>query len=340
MVSKRIGMQTMVIQRAAIHSYAAVVGKKEGEGPLGNEFDDVIVDDTLGQKSWEKAESEMFLDVVKRCVTKSGKRMEDVEFLLGGDLLNQIISSSFAARQIGRPFLGLYGACSTMAESLALGAMMVDGGFSDCLMCATSSHFCTAERQYRFPLEMGTQRPPTSQWTVTGAGATMLVSSGGGAHISGVTIGQVVDFGIADVNNMGAAMAPAAAHTFVTHLTDTGRKPEDYDLIVTGDLGAIGTKLFLELVGEEGINLPQDRHLDCGLAIFAPEQDTHSGGSGCGCSASVLNSHILTKLFSGELKRILFMATGALLSPTSSQQGETVPSIAHAVVIETGGVIE
>ncbi|MGI6706964.1 MAG: stage V sporulation protein AD [Clostridia bacterium] len=334
MAEKRLGAQTVYLANPpSIAAYASIVGKKEGEGPLGQYFDKVIEDDLWGEKSWEKAECKMFEEVSKLAIQKSGKNQSDIHYLLGGDLLNQIIASSFAARSIGIPFFGLYGACSTMSEALGIGALLIDGGFADNVLCTVSSHFSTAERQYRFPLELGSQRPPTAQWTVTGAGASFLSSQGNGPYITLVTIGRVIDLGIKDANNMGAAMAPAAVDTLITHFKDTNQRPEDYDLIVTGDLGRIGKEITYDLTKKQGYDLG-NRLFDCGCEIFSENQDAHAGGSGCGCSASVLNSYILNKINEGIYRKVLFMATGALLSTTSSQQGESIPSIAHAITIQ------
>lgn len=340
MSGKRIGMQTIELSsRPALCGSAAFVGKKEGEGPLSNCFDYVAEDEMYGQESFELAEKQLYLDAIRKAIRKAGAKPSDVQFLLGGDLLNQIITASFSARELGIPFIGLYGACSTMAESLALGGMLLDGGHASQVVCAASSHFCTAERQYRYPLEFGAQRPPTAQWTVTGAGATLLSVSPKApvlAHITRVCMGRVVDLGITDANNMGAAMAPAAADTLLSLFSDTGTTPEDYDLIVTGDLGQVGHDLLMQLMREQRVPLPEERYQDCGLLIYnREEQDVHAGGSGCGCGASVLNAYLLPQLQAGQLRRIVFMATGALMSLTSSQQGESIPGIAHAVVLES-----
>lgn len=316
---------------------AAVAGKKEGEGPLGQGYDQIIEDDLFGEESWEKAECRFFYTAADTCIRKAGLTHQQVDVMLGGDLLNQITSASMAARELKIPFLGLYGACSTMAESLCIGAMLVDAGHVKTALCAASSHFCSAERQYRFPLEYGNQRTPTAQWTVTGSGASLLSSNENLpaiARCTHVTIGRVTDLGVADANNMGAAMAPAAADTLTRHFADTGRTPADYDLIITGDLGRVGHDILMELMKERGCPLIFERYMDCGLQVFSPEQDVHAGGSGCGCSAIVLNSHILERLRTGEVRRVLFMATGALMSTTTSQQGETIPGIAHAIVLE------
>ncbi len=333
----RLGTQTMRMQRPpAVVGNASLVGPKEGEGPLCWCFDEVMKDDLLGESSWEKAECKMFRQAIETCIKKSGVPMEQLQVILGGDLLNQIITASFAARDLERPFLGLYNACSTMAESLLVGSLLLDGGGFDNAVCVTASHFCTAERQYRFPLELGNQRTPTSQWTVTGAGATLLARQAPGNHpiITSCTVGKVVDMGITDANNMGAAMAPSAADTLSAHLRESKRTLADYDLIVTGDLGQIGWQLMAELCARQQIKLTKDNYVDCGCEIFTPSQDPHAGGSGCGCSAVVLNGLFIEKLRRKELSRILFIATGALLSPTSSLQGESIPGIAHAVCIE------
>ncbi len=317
-----------------IAGYASVVGPKEGQGPLGHTFDERVSDDTLGKSSWEQAEKSMLARSVELAMSKSGVYADDVDALLGGDLLNQIVSTAYTARDLGMPFLGLYGACSTMAESLLLGAMMIDGGYANNVICTASSHFSTAERQYRFPLEMGAQRTPTAQRTVTGSGATLLsASSKLPLAVTSFTIGRVRDFQQTDMNNMGAAMAPAACDTLMQHFSDLQCGPQDYDRIVTGDLGCIGHTLLKELCAQKGLRLDQ-RYIDCGCEIFKPEQDVHAGGSGCGCSAVCLNGWLLGRMRKGEIRRMLFLATGALMSPTTSQQGESIPGIAHAVSLE------
>ena len=328
----RKGAQTLVFgSKPVILSRAAIGGKKEGEGPLAAYFDFLGKDAKLGQKTFEKAESklqELALDTAKR---KLGVSYEDIDVLFAGDLLNQCISSSFAARGTSIPFLGLYGACSTMAESLLLAAAFVDAGFADTAAALTSSHFASAERQYRFPLEYGGVRTPTAQWTVTGAGSCILKSLKKGICVARATVGRIVDLGVSDANNMGAAMAPAAAQTLECYLEDTKTSPEDYDMIITGDLGEVGSKSLYDLLERNGINI-RKQHNDCGLMIFErSNQDVHAGGSGCGCAASVLCSKIMDDFQNGLVQNILFMATGALMSPTSSGQGANIPSIAHLV---------
>lgn len=317
--------------RPSLRSFAAVVGKKEGEGPLGPCFDQVFEDTTLGMETWEKAESQLQKEAVSLALKKAELLNSQIDVLFAGDLLNQCIGSSFGLRELNIPFVGLYGACSTMAESLALASLFADNRLADHAMAVTSSHFASAERQFRFPLEYGGVRTPTAQWTVTGSGAVVVSADGEGPYVRGVTLGRIQDMGINDINNMGAAMAPAAASTIKQYLMDTGTRPQDYDGIYTGDLGMVGSELLLQLLSREDVNL-EGVHQDCGLLIFDRErQDVHAGGSGCGCSGSVLCGHILPRLREGSLKNVLFIATGALMSPTSMQQGETIPSIAHLV---------
>jgi len=295
----------------------------------------VLDNDLWCEKSYEKCESKMQRDAVSGAIKKAGLKRDDIDIMLGGDLLNELSATSLAARNFPSAFLGLYNACSTFSESLIVGAMLISGGYAQNVTCSTSSHFASAERQYRFPLELGNQRPPTSQWTVTGAGALVLSQKGEGPVISMATIGKVVDWGICDVNNMGAAMAPAAMSTLVAHFKETKTKPEDYDLIVTGDLGKHGSEVLVDLMEEEGYVLG-DNYGDCGQMYYKNNQKVFMGGSGCGCSASVLNSYILQKVEEGVYNKVLFVPTGALLSPLSCQQGDTIPCIAHAIVIEKG----
>jgi len=331
---KRIGKQTVqFIHPPSIIATSTIVGPKEGEGPLSDYFDTILTDDLYGESSWELAESKMLREAVKTAIQKANLNITDIEYMFSGDLLNQLMSTSFAARDLKIPFFGLYGACSTMAESLSLGAMVIDGGYADRIVAVTSSHFSSAERQYRFPLELGNQRPPTAQWTVTGSGAAILSRFGDGPKITHVTTGKVIDLGIKDANNMGAAMAPAAVDTIVMHLQDTGFSPDSYDLIVTGDLGSIGKEITEEMVLDKGYNLAKVYN-DCGLLIFDSQtQDTHAGGSGCGCSASVFCGYIYKEMQKKNMSRVLLVSTGALLSTTSAQQGQSIPSIAHAVTI-------
>lgn len=329
---ERKGQFTVALSgRPRILGYAAVVGKKEGEGPLASFFDQIFEDTTMGEKSWEKAESALQREAFTRAVNKAGLSPSQIQFLFAGDLLNQNIASTFGLREYAVPLLGQFGACSTMAQTLALASIFVDSGAADLCGAVTSSHFCTAERQFRFPLEYGGQRPQTSQWTATASGAAVVGMGGGGVRIADVCIGRVVDLNITDANNMGAAMAPAAADTLQNFLQDTGTTPDDYDLILSGDLGAVGSQLLRELLERQGVKLGGNYN-DCGLMLFDRQtQDVHSGGSGCGCSASVLCSYLLSKLEKRELNNVLFMATGALMSPTSTQQGESIPGIAHLI---------
>lgn len=328
---------TVTLEKSVrILSNAAAVGKKEGEGPLKSEFDLVFQDDKLAQISWEKAESELLSMAVKKALANGNTENSEVDAVFSGDLLDQCIGSSFSLRGFSIPVCGLYGACSTMALSLCAASLAIEtGGFRQCI-AATCSHFCSAERQFRFPLEYGGQRTPTSQWTVTGAGAALLGESRNKnlPRIEKLHLGTICDLGITDANNMGAAMAPAAKKTISDFLRDTGTVPGDYDLILTGDLGQVGSDLLKELMlKEDGIDI-SSVHNDCGLLIFDRRaQDVHAGGSGCGCSASVLCSYILNRIKSGLFKNVLFVATGALMSPTSSLQGESIPGIAHAVQI-------
>lgn len=323
-------------QPPVLLAYASVAGKKEAEGPLKNTFDVTTKDTKFGQKTWEKAETQMQKTAMLLAMQKADMKETDLDAAFVGDLLNQCIGSSFSMRNNGVPTFGLYGACSTMAEGLVLAAMAVSGGFCRRTLTLSSSHFASSERQYRFPLGYGGQRTPTAQWTVTGAGAVILGSRGEGPQLKKATIGTIVDRGIKDANNMGAAMAPAAFETLRAHFDDLHCAPEDYDLIVTGDLGSLGSRLVRELFAREGVQLGT-RYDDCGVMIFdAKKQDVHCGGSGCGCSASVLCGHLLGKMERGELRRLLFCGTGALLSPLSTQQGESIPAVCHAISIERG----
>ena len=333
----RAGEQTFIYEHPpAVISHASIVGPKEGQGPLSSWFDTILEDDILGQKSWELAEMEMVRRCAKDAMNRAQLSDEDVQAMLGGDLNNQIIASSFAARTLGIPFIGLYGACSTFVQALAMGSALISGGFLENALCIASSHFCTAERQFRYPLELGTQRPPQASRTATACGAALLSNKGNESalHIASGTIGRVIDLNITDANHMGAAMAPAVFDTIAAHLSDTGRAAEDYDLIATGDLGWIGRELLMALANAAGLELSPDRLIDCGASLYSQEQDTHAGGSGCGCVASVSCGWLMKRLETGELNRLLLVGSGAMLSPTSSQQGQSVPGIAYAVCIE------
>lgn len=335
-MNKRLGKQTIRLgSPPSIIGSACVVGKKEGEGPLKDSFDYISDDSYFGEKTWEKAESAMLRQCFGLACDKAQLPPSKLNYIFSGDLLNQCMGSSFALKDCGAPYFGLYGACSTMAESLSLASMAIDGGFADYACALTSSHFCSSERQYRFPLEYGGVRPPTSQWTVTGSGCVVLGARGQGPYLTHITTGTIVDAGIVDANNMGAAMAPSAVATLKAHFEDTGRSPDYYDAIFTGDLGKLGHDIAEEFLLEDGYDL-RGRYEDCGVLIYdLIPQDVHSGGSGCGCSASVLCGHILDSIQKGVYRKILFAATGALMSPTSSQQGDSIPGICHAVAIET-----
>ncbi len=320
-----------------VRSSASVVGKKEGEGPLGALFDVIGQDDLFGANTWEEAESCLQRDALHLAVKKAGLHTTELRYLFAGDLLGQGIATSFGLAQYGIPLFGLYGACSTCGLALSLGAMAVCGGFADHVGCVTSSHFASAEKEFRFPLGYGNQRPLSATWTVTGSGAFVLSGSRGEnarAIVTGLTPGRITDYGVRDSMNMGACMAPAAADTIACHLRDFGRGPQDYDRIITGDLGVVGQQALLDLLLEQGIDIAE-RHTDCGIEIYdAKRQDTHAGGSGCGCSAAVLSAYVLKQIEEGVWKRVLFVPTGALLSRTSYNEGKNVPGIAHAVVLE------
>lgn len=314
-----------------IESFSAVVGSKEGEGPLGQYFDKIVEDSHFGKDSWEKAESRFQLEAVSLAVQKAGITKEDIDVICSGDLINQCIGSTYGLRELEIPFLGIYGACSTMAEGLLISSILTENNVANRTIAVTSSHFSTAERQFRFPLSYGGQRTPTAQWTCTASGAVILSKTNGLIKVVGGCIGKITDMDISDINNMGSAMAPAAATTIQRYLMATGTAPEDYDFIVTGDLGIVGSKLLVEFLQKQNIDISV-QHRDCGCMIFDPKkQDTHCGGSGCGCSASVLCGYFLPMLENGTAKNILFTATGALMSPMSLQQGESIPTIAHLV---------
>lgn len=334
-MQKNLSEGTMVLARPVyVRGKGSAVGQEEAKGPLGKYFDLYAEDAKWGEKTFEFAEKKFFLSACKRAIEDAGLSTGEVDLLLGGDLLNQIITASYSARDLGIPFLGVYGACSGMAESLAAASMLLDGGFGRNILCAASSHFATAERQFRFPLELGTPKPPTGQDTVTGAGATVLSTEGPGrVAVRALTIGRCVDYGIADANNMGAAMAPAAVQSILTHLENRGATPRDYDAIFTGDLGIFGSRLFVEMARQCGAELA-GVHKDCGSMIYAGMKNKRCGASGCGCCAVVLNGFILRQLEKGVYRRVLFAATGAMMSTTSVQQGESIPGIAHVVELE------
>ncbi|WP_282935763.1 stage V sporulation protein AD [Paenibacillus sp. RC67] len=334
------GHQSWIFRnKPVIQATATVVGPDESQGPLVEEFDIVHGDLTLGQDSWEKAERKLMEEAGKLAIENAGLTKEQVQFYIGGDLMNQIISNTFAARTMSIPYIGIFGACSTSMEGLALASLVVDSGSAKYAMTGTCSHNCTSEKQFRYPTEYGSQKPPTAQYTVTGAGAAVLSRHGEGPVVTGATIGRVVDMGIKDPFNMGAAMAPAAVDTMQAHFRDFRREPGYYDLIVTGDLASVGYEIACELLDKHKVPMNQTTYKDCGLMVFDVEkQAVMSGGSGCGCSAVVTYGHIMKKLRKGELKRVLVVATGALLSPLSFQQGESIPCIAHAVAIESGEV--
>lgn len=368
MSKKLIGEQTVVFSNSPIIlGCGSVVGEKEGNGPYGQCFDEICMDPMIGGSTWEEGESNLISKACSHAIANSGIKKDELNFSVGGDLLGQIIATTFGVSKLNAPFLGLYGACSTMGESLAVAGMLVEGGYADLTLAVTSSHFAGAEKQFRFPLGYGAQRPMAATWTVTGSGAVILASSdyvnksknrtvsqnqsrnenqsGNNAAsqsqngsrkvmIKGFTAGKIVDYGVMDSMNMGAAMAPAAADTLFAHFRNTGKTPQDYDLIVTGDLGKVGSDILKDFMKTKGYDL-SGNHFDCGVEMFDKEQDTHSGGSGCGCSATILCGHLIKELKKGSLKKILFMPTGALLSPVSFHEGKSIPGIAHAVIIES-----
>lgn len=331
----KLGLQTIKFDNPiTILETASIVGPKEGEGPLSSYFDQCLEDEFWGEKTWEKAESKIIRETVNLAITKSGLAAKNIDICFAGDLLNQCISSSFGLRELNIPFFGIFGACSTFIEGLCLGSVFIDGNAAINVLCATSSHFCSAEKQFRFPLELGNQRPPSAQWTVTGSGAAILSKNGQGPFITHITPGKIIDMGIKDANNMGAAMAPAAVDTIITHFKDTGRQPSFYDAIITGDLGHIGKEIVIDLMKTRGYNISANYN-DCGVMIFDKKsQDTHSGGSGCACIATTFSGYLFNMLKTRKYKRILAVATGALTNATTSQQGESIPGIAHAIAVE------
>ena len=332
---KKIGKQTIKLDNPiSIIETSSIVGPKEANGPLAHYFDKCLEDEFWNEQTWEKAESKIIKETSNLVIKKSGIPTSKIDYCFAGDLLNQCISSNFGLREINIPFYGVFGACSTFVESMSLASMILDGGGGTNCLCATSSHFCSAEKQFRYPLELGNQRPPTSQWTVTGSGAAILSTIGNGPFITHLTPGKIIDMGIKDANNMGAAMAPAAFDTLISHFQDTGRNPSYYDAIITGDLGYIGKDILKDLCQTKGYNI-SNNYNDCGVLIFDKDkQDTHSGGSGCACIATVFSGYFYKQLKEKKINKLLLIATGALMNATSSQQGESIPSIAHAIAIE------
>ncbi len=329
------GHQSWVFKNApVIVASAAIGGPFEAKGSLAEDFDILHGDIWLGQDSFEKAEKKMLEEACETALEKAGIKKDDINFFLSGDLLNQIITSSFAARTLATPFIGLYGACSCSMEGLSLGALLVESNAAKYVLAATSSHNASAEKQFRYPTEYGAQKPPTAQWTVTGAGAAVLAKEGDGPRVTCATIGKIVDMGISDPFNMGAAMAPAAVDTLQAHFRDLGREPDYYDVIATGDLGSVGFEIAGDLLKKHGLNIPEGIFTDCGIMIYKEEQPVIAGASGCGCSATVTYGHFMRRLREGQLKRVLIIATGALMSPMSYQQKESIPCIAHGVSIE------
>jgi len=330
---KKKGKQTVVLPHSpVIATTATVVGPMEGKGPLAGSFDRIHRDNTVGEVSFEKAECKMLEEAITIVLEKAKTTVDEIDCMLAGDLLNQNITAGFCARHFGIPFYGIFGACSTLAEAVGMGSMLIDGEFAHRVIVGVSSHNSSAERQYRYPTEYGGQKPPYSQWTVTGAAAALLEKGGAGPRVTAVTTGRVIDKGIKDPFNMGSAMAPAAAHTFIQHLEDLGKTPEDYDLVITGDLGGLGRELFHQLLEREGIRA--ERHIDCGLQVYYQEQGVNAGGSGCACSGVVVFGDIYQQLIRSELTRVIVIATGSLHNPTTYAQGETMPAIAHAFVME------
>ncbi len=327
-------MQTIYYKnKPIITATSTIAGPKESQGQIASFLDVHLGDDMFGETTFEKAECKMLFTAMKNLIEKSVKDENKIGAIISGDLLNQIISATFAARSFNVAFLGVYNACATFTEALTIGGMMVDAGYTDNVICGTSSHFSSAERQYRYPLELGCTRPPNSQWTVTGAGCSLISKSGKGVKLDCATMGKIIDFGVTDPYNMGSAMAPAAADTIVTHFKETGRNPDYYDLIVTGDLGTLGSRIVKDLIWEKGFNV-EKQHVDCGELIYNIKEDEYQGGSGAGCSSVVFNAYLYRRMREGKIKRILLVATGALLSSVSAQQGESIPGIAHAVAME------
>lgn len=341
--SKMVGKQSVLFKDPPlILAASSIAGKKEGEGPLGKLFDEVNEDPMFGKNSWEEAESELMRQAASKVLQKAGLKNTDIRYLIGGDLLGQLIATSFGISELEIPVFGIYGACSTMGEAMSIGSILVDGGYADKVLAITSSHFAGAEKQFRFPLDYGNQRPYSASWTVTGSGAVIIVdkqnnipkADGQPVVIKGITTGKIVDYGLKDSMNMGAAMAPAAYETIKQNFEDLGVEPSYYDKIITGDLGYVGSNILKDMLKEKKYDI-SNNHMDCGIEIFDKDnQDTHAGGSGCGCSAITFTSYILKQLQNKTWKRVLFLPTGALLSQTSFNEGQTVPGIAHAVIVE------
>jgi stage V sporulation protein AD len=341
--SKMVGKQSILFENPPyIIASSSIAGKKEGEGPLGTLFDVIQQDPLVGKNTWEEAESEFMREAASKVLQKAGLKNTDIRYLVGGDLLGQLIATSFGIAELEIPLIGIYGACSTMGEAMSIGSILVDGGFADKVLAITSSHFAGAEKQFRFPLDYGNQRPYSASWTVTGSGAVILANSNEKKQVAtepdivvkGVTIGKIVDYGLKDSMNMGAAMAPAAFETIKQNLEDLGVQPSYYDKIITGDLGYVGKNILIDLLKEKNYDI-SNNHMDCGIEIFDKDnQDTHAGGSGCGCSAITFSSYILKQLKEKTWKRVLFIPTGALLSQVSFNEGNSVPGIAHAVIVE------
>lgn len=331
---EKVGKQTIKFNNPpTILDCASIVGPKEAQGPLSKYFDQTLDDEFWGEKTWEKAESKIIKETVNTVISKSGIPSSEIDCVFAGDLLNQCISTSFGLRELSIPFFGVFGACSTFVESLSLAAICAES-FANNVLCATSSHFCSAEKQFRFPLELGNQRPQTSQWTVTGAGSAIVSKNGSGPYITHITPGKIVDMGIKDGNNMGAAMAPSFSDTLIAHFLDTGRTPSYYDAIISGDLGYVGKEIVIDILKKNGYNI-KNNYNDCGVLIFdRNSQDTHSGGSGCACCGTVFSGYLFKELKQKNIKKLLLIATGALMNSTSSQQGESIPGIAHAISIE------
>lgn len=316
---------------------ASIVGEKEGDGPFGDQFDFIEMDPLVGGDTWEDAEGRLQEKAAEMAITKAGCGKDAIRYVVAGDLLGQLMASSFGLMSLQKPLFGVYGACSTMGESMGIGAMLVEGGYADYVLAMTSSHFASAEKQFRFPLGYANQRPKAATWTVTGSGAVVIGTPGAShamARIKGITTGKIVDYGVKDTMNMGACMAPAAADAIAAHFTDFGSRPEEYNRIITGDLGMVGEDILIDILREKGYEIA-DRYMDCGIEIYGKDQNTQAGGSGCGCSAVMLAGYILKQLEAGEWKRVLFVPTGALLSVVSFNEGNSIPGIAHAVLLES-----